>query len=100
MLARWVRDVCVLLDEGNDIAGLDLLYAEIDDLLLKEKFDYVDRLLTKPLVGMHTDLILGLLCSTFPARKELYHWQCFKEKAKAELAKRGIYEDAENLPGG
>lgn len=91
----WMREVCNLLTEEKTTQALDILYDNIDNLLLEGEFDYVDGFLCKPPLVMDTDLILGLLTITLSAKNKLPHRKSFYKEAIGELVERVGWVEAQ-----
>jgi hypothetical protein len=83
------------LDEkGRTDAALDLIYDWVDEMLRNEKMVELDSALTKLSVAdLSTDLLLGVLTATLPARNRLpSRSRLFAEIEKA-IRNRGEYEE-------
>lgn len=70
--SEMLEHVYRLVAEGSQDLASDILFAEIDQLCLDGKFLEVNDLMCQcDLNKLDTNLIVALLCSTFPARDKL-----------------------------
>lgn len=83
------------LDEhGQTDAALDLIYDQVDELMQRGEFDRLNSLLkTVNTDELSTDLLLGILTSTLPARNKLTERRSFFAAAKQSIDSRGENED-------
>lgn len=84
---------------GNVDAALDLLYDRVDELLCGGNFEEIDRMLREasPTV-MPTELAIGVLTASLPARGRLRFRGVFFDKVEQLLEQRGE-RDARLLRG-
>lgn len=74
------------LDDVIDII-CEVLYDEIDALLMRGEFDHVDTLLrTFVLPGQSATVMLALISITSPARNVLKEWEHYVERVRKHLA--------------
>jgi len=79
---------------GQTDAALDLIYDQIDTLLRSGDLPRIDAVLQRADVNsLSTDLLLGLLTATLPARTRLASRRGFFNRVEAVLRKRGDWED-------
>jgi hypothetical protein len=79
-----------LADRGHIDAALDIIYDQVDEMLLAGKFDDVDHLLGGIDVGMlSVDLLIGILTATLPARQRLANRPLFYARVEQALTERG-----------
>jgi hypothetical protein len=78
---------------GHTDSALDLLFDQIDEMLLASDFSRVDRLLleTAP-ESLSVDLLIGLLTATLPAKDRLPNRKYFLERVERSLQERGELE--------
>lgn len=85
-------------DAGQTDAALDLIYDTIDELLTAGKFEAVDRILwnlrTRP---PKTDILLGFLTVTLPARSRLAWRAPIVEVSRCHLGATCEAEEAGRL---
>lgn len=88
---------------GDVDSALDVIYDYTDTAFSEGRFSDVDELLeldTVDVQALRTDLLIGLLVSTYPARYRLKEWVVFYDKVKAQLIQRsGAGKAAELLAG-
>lgn len=73
-----------------------MIYDYIDRLFRDGEFEYCDSLLKSVIVeNLDSDLIMGYLTATLPAKGKLPSRKDFLKRAKMEIKKRG--EDSEDL---
>ncbi len=78
---------------GHSDEALDLLYDQIDGMLVAGKFSEVDRLLASAdAQSLSLDLLLGLLTATLPARSKLASRADFVSRVEFSLKGRGQWE--------
>ena len=79
---------------GELDAALDLVFDQVDDLLLSERFPEVNRLLREvPVATLDSSILIGLLTVTGPAREALREARpAFVTRVREELEKQ--------MPGG
>jgi hypothetical protein len=79
---------------GQTDAALDIIFDQIDELLLSRDFARVDELLSTTLANdLSADLLLGILTATLPAKSHLVQRTTFYEQVEAALRERGELED-------
>lgn len=79
---------------GQIDAALDLIYDSIDEILRHGQFSKLDSLLEQTLIeDQSTDLLLGLLTSTLPARSKLSSRKKFFSEVEVCLENREELED-------
>jgi len=81
-------------NQGKTDAALDLIFDQIDEMMLAGQFAKVDQIL-KNLVpdNYSVELLLGLLTITSPAKNILTHRQEFFQQVEQTLHRRGENED-------
>lgn len=79
---------------GQTDAALDLIYDSIDELMRESLFSELDHVLSQvPVRRTSTDVLIGLLTATLPARTKLQNrGQLFRD-VERELRERGEMED-------
>lgn len=79
---------------GQTDAALDIIFDQIDEMLLAGEFDRVDQLLIEIMPGdFSVDLLLGLLTATLPAKNRLSNREAFFERVAQTLHDRGEAKD-------
>jgi len=86
---RTINHAKRLDQSGQTDAALDIIFDLIDEMLLADQFEQVDR----TLVGswprdLSTDLLLAFLTATLPARERLPHLRAFVENVRQVLQDR------------
>jgi hypothetical protein len=75
---------------GHTDAALDIVFDQIDEMLLASEFSRVDRLLAEIAPeNLSVDLLLGLLTVTLPAKSQLSNRKSFFERVDQSLRDRG-----------
>ena len=90
-----------LIEETKGVSvALDILYDNIDDMLLAGKFQQIDSYLTEiHIPGLSKHILLGILTITFAAKTRLLAREAFFFKVKDELTKRNETNVGELLQG-
>lgn len=79
---------------GKTSAALDLIYDQVDERLIQGAFSEVDNVLAKAETSrLSSNLLVGLLTITLPARGKLVHRAEFLDRVQRELNRRGELED-------
>ena len=79
--------------KGYTDAALDLLYDSVDEMLRSGKYSEIDSLLRDTIVDeCSTDILLGLLTATLPARSKLPYRREFFDDSDRVLKHRPEYE--------
>lgn len=79
---------------GQTDAALDIIFDRIDEMLLANEFDRVDRLLREiKLSDFSVDLLLGFLTATLPAKNQLSYRDAFFKRVEQLLHNRGEAQD-------
>lgn len=74
-------------------AALDLIFARVDEKFQRSEFSDCDQLLQRLSAGdCETDVLLGLLTATLPARSLLPSRPDFFLRTEAEIQRRGEME--------
>ena len=90
---NFVRMANRLAEQGRVDAALDLIFARVDESFRSGEFSDCDQLLQRLSVGDYeTDVLLGLLTATLPARSLLPSRPDFFLRAEAEIQRRGEME--------
>jgi len=90
----FVRRSQRLDEQGRTDAALDLIYDSIDERLRNSQFPEIDTILAQlPTNELSTDILLGLLTATLPARRKLDARRTFYCEVENSLKQRGEYED-------
>lgn len=80
---------------GRVDAALDLIYDSVDEMMRSGDFNKLDALLTRlQLSELSTDLLIGLLTATLPARGRLATRKSFFCRVEEILRQRGEYENS------
>lgn len=75
---------------GQTDAALDIIFDQMDEMLLAGEFDQVDRILAEVIPGSFSvELLLGLLTVTLPAKNRLRNRAPFFERVRQSLYERG-----------
>lgn len=73
---------------------LDEIFDIFDDELIKGRFDHCNTMLQEvQIYATHTDLLIGYLTVTFPARDKLAYRSGFFKAVEKEIKKRGHYQE-------
>ena len=89
-----LRHVSLLADRGEIDTALDVLYDYIDDLLKRASFSELDALIQNSTPErMSTDVLLGILTATLPAKSKLPSRRRFFDRVAAVLGERNELED-------
>lgn len=73
---------------------LDDIFDQCNSLFDQSKFEECDRILSKvPIEETGTDLLLGYLTATLPARRSLPYRPEFYRKTEEIIRKRGEWEE-------
>ena len=79
---------------GQTDAALDLIFDQIDEMLLGDESDRVDAILSEIAPDTFSvDLLVGLLTVTLPAKKLLFNRSAFFTKVEQSLRERGKLDD-------
>jgi hypothetical protein len=79
---------------GRTEAALDLIYDSIDESMRKNELKALDAVLANaPRADLSTDLLLGLLTATLPAKNRLPSRPTLFRDTEAVLRNRGEYEE-------
>src|SRR5262249_46267683 len=82
-----------LYEKGNLNAALDLIYATTDDWMRTGRFSELDQYISQLKVNeLATDLLIGILTATLPAKKRLASRARFYVDTERILNKRGEME--------
>ncbi len=74
-------------------AALDVIFARVDEMFCHDRFVECDALLRRISVGDYsTDILLGLLTATLPAKSRLKARPDFYSRVEAEIHRRGEME--------
>lgn len=93
-MENFVQRAERLSKAGNIDAALDIIYDNVDSLLSEGKLTTLDSLLKSAEVNaLSTDLLLGLLTSTLPAKTKLLSRKDLFQAVEGELRKRKEWED-------
>lgn len=83
-----------LASRGQIDSALDLIYDQIDELLLSSDFDRVDRTLSEASPDdLPLPILLAILTATLPAKGRLQARSAFFESVQRSLKERGEFED-------
>ena len=84
------------LDErGQTDSALDLIFDQIDELLLARHFDNVNQLLKDAVANDYSaEMLLGVLTATLPAKDRLPNRRDFFQRASQVLESRGEHQDS------
>lgn len=79
------------LDRRNQTdAALDLIFDQVDEMLLADHFEHVDQLLNEITPSDYSvELLLGLLTATLPAKNQLPHRYEFFQRVSDTLQDHG-----------
>lgn len=92
--ARFLQQANHLDRRGHTDAALDIVFEQIDELLLDGEFAQVDRLLSDIVPAAYSaDLLLGILTITLPAKHRLSQRQMFYQQVEQALVQRDEMED-------
>jgi hypothetical protein len=81
-----------LSQSGNTDAGLDIVYDAVDELLRNGEFDELNQHLAALAVAKYsTDILIGLLTATLPARRRLSARPSLLTAVEATIRERGEY---------
>lgn len=81
-------------DGSNLDAALDIIFDEVDEMLLAGEYDRLNRLLAEMSTGaIPVELLLGVLTATLPARHRLPNRASFLARVAQTLRDRGELED-------
>jgi hypothetical protein len=79
---------------GKTNAALDLLYDSIDGFMRRGEFPALDSFIARaPVATLSSDILLGLLTATLPARSRLSSRKTLLSNVEATLRSRGEYEE-------
>lgn len=93
-LEEFLAPVLRLEKLGRIDTALDALYDRVDDLLKSEDFPALGAMLRQADVeSLSTDILLGLLTATLPARSKLPARAQFFAEAEASIKSRDEWED-------
>ncbi|MFM9962764.1 MAG: hypothetical protein ACKV2Q_16260 [Planctomycetaceae bacterium] len=82
-----------LAEQGRVDAALDLIFARVDETFRRDEFSDCDQWLQHLVVGDYsTDVLLGLLTATLPARSLLPSRPDFYSRTELEIQRRGEME--------
>jgi hypothetical protein len=92
--ARFLDQARRLDEHAQTDSALDIVFDQIDEMLLAGEFQRVDRLLaeTSP-ETFSADLLVGILTATLPARKHLANRSAFFTSVQRALRNRGQLVD-------
>ena len=94
-LEAFLEPATRLEKHGRVDAALDVLYDRVDDLLKAKQFALVDDLLRQANVtSLSTDMLLGFLTVTLPAKSKLAARDKFFADAEASIKTRGEWENS------
>lgn len=89
----WLNEAIVLRAVGLEEKALDIIYDNVDDLLLAGKLEEVDSLLsTFPVFCVPTDFLVGMLTITLRESERLKHRSEFFQRVKEVISLRGELE--------
>ncbi|HWD18547.1 MAG TPA: hypothetical protein VHB20_04665 [Verrucomicrobiae bacterium] len=92
--ANFVNRANRLAAHGQVDSALDLVYDYIDNLLTNSEFNRVNSILRNvALADASSDVLLGLLTSTLPARRKLWSRSRFYNDVELEFRRRGEWEE-------
>lgn len=75
-------------------AALDLIYDSIDDLMRNEQVQRLDSILASiPITDLSTEILLGILTATLPAKSRLPMRAGFFNAVEQTIRQRGEYEE-------
>ena len=75
-------------------AALDLIYDSIDDLMRNEEFQRIESILARiSITDLSTDILLGILTATLPAKSRLPNREEFFNAVEQTIRQRGEYEE-------
>lgn len=81
-------------DNSNLDAALDIIFDEVDEMLLAGEYDRVNRLLAEMSTdAIPVELLIGVLTATLPARNQLPNRASFLARVEQTLRDRGELED-------
>lgn len=91
--ANFVEMANRLAEQGRVDAALDLIFARVDETFRRGDFADCDHLLRRLAVADYsTDILLGLLTATLPARSLLASRPDFYSRTEDEIQRRGEME--------
>lgn len=93
-LQDFLEPALKLEQRGHIDSALDALYDRIDDLLKTGEFMTLDEMLRQASAGsFSTDILLGVLTATLPARSKLPGRAKFFAEAEGSIRARGEWEN-------
>ncbi len=94
-ITRTFLDNANRLDQrGQTDAALDIIFDQIDEMLLAGKFNRVDQLLAETTPSdFSVELLLGILTVTLPAKNRLPNRIGFVGQVRQTLGDRGVVDD-------
>jgi len=90
----WVEEAFRLELDGETDKAIDLIYVNMDNLMLEAKFDEVSGILNSiDCDGASEDLLVAFACITNTAKKLVGSRDYFISRIKTSLEKRGLEAD-------
>ena len=79
---------------GQTDEALDILFDQIDEMLLSGEFNRVDQLLAETTPSdFSVELLLGILTATLPGKNRLLNREALFERISGVLQDRGVARD-------
>ena len=90
---RWLAGL-TKLDNINSYQAMGMAFDHIDDLLHAGNFCEVDQIITQlEIDALSTELLIGILTTTGPARSKLKHRDSFFKRVEKQTHNRGEWEE-------